>query len=154
MSLAATLVLKLQFWFMISLLAKHRARLGMQRQQRERERERSQQSRKRRMLSTVRTANFTAILRKAHHRQLLDLFAKQQSQSLAHAILKTRIMLIQAIQNALRHHATQHACIALVSPAYVQQPRRDLRPTSHRYRSNTVSSQLTEPPPVRPSRGQ
>jgi hypothetical protein len=38
MSLAATLVLKLQFWFMISLLAKHRARLNMQRQQRQRER--------------------------------------------------------------------------------------------------------------------
>jgi hypothetical protein len=97
--LYATLILKLQFWLMISLLAKHRARLNKDIQ-----RERVS-NHKKRMLSTVRTANFTPVLRKAHHHKLLDLFAKQQSQGLTHACLKTRIMLIQAIQNTMRHHA-------------------------------------------------
>jgi hypothetical protein len=158
MSLAATLVLKLQFWFMISLLANHRARLEMQRQQRHTDRH-WQTDRKSAITKTKNT--FDCAHRQLHCRPSQGPsppasrpLAKQQSQSLSHAVLETRIMLIQAIQNAIRHHATQHACIALVSPAYVQQPRRDLRPTSHRYRSNTVSSQLTEPPPVRPSRGQ
>src|SRR5216684_5434551 len=62
----------------------------------------------------MRTANFTAVLRKAHHHQLLDLFAKQKPQRLAHAFLKTRIMLIQAINDAMTRHV--HECISLASP--------------------------------------
>jgi hypothetical protein len=51
--------------------------------------------------------------------------------------------------------ATRMYSISLASLCPTTKTRLEiLRPTSHRYRSNTVSSQLTEPPPVRPSRGQ
>lgn len=53
------------------------------------------------MLLTVRTANFTAVFRKAHRHLLLKLFPEQQSQSLAHAGFKPGIMLVQAIQDVM-----------------------------------------------------
>jgi len=47
--------------------------------------------------SVARTANSASVLRETHLHLLLDFFSKQDPQCLAHMLLETRIMLVQAV---------------------------------------------------------
>jgi hypothetical protein len=148
MSLAA-LVLKLQFWFMILLLAKHRARLEMQRQQRQTDRKVSNHKNEEYFrlcapptslpfFTRPITANFST------SRQAVvaePLACDSRNQDNADTSYPKR--------DTTPRDATRMYSISLASLC----PTTKTRLETH-LRSNTVSSQLTEPPPVRPSRGQ
>jgi hypothetical protein len=152
MSLAA-LVLKLQFWFMILLLAKHRARLEMQRQQRQTDRQTDRKVSNHKNEEYFRlctpptslpfftrpiTANFST------SRQAVvaePLACDSRNQDNADTSYPKR--------DTTPRDATRMYSISLASLC----PTTKTRLETH-LRSNTVSSQLTEPPPVRPSRGQ
>ena len=117
-----------------SLLAEHQARLKMW------EAHRRKRVRTKVGWQAGRTADSTTVLRQAHLYPFLDLSSEQHPQRLAHALLKTGIMLIQATD--------KHTCLSRQAAGH------DCNLTCHRRRSRTASLLAPSAPPrARPSRG-